>query len=141
MILLSTGLVWAQDDSAMQSLRHAVELQQSGHYAEAIDAYRVFLKAHPEVAAVRSNLGAALAHEGRYTEAIQEYTLALKADSSNYGIRFNLGLAFYKMGDVVKAVHEFETVYTQGSRQQIRIISALPCCSPSAICARARTNA
>lgn len=96
----------------MQKLREAVELQQSGHYADAIDDYRSFLKVHPDMAAVRSNLGAALAHEGRYTEAIQEYSLALKADPSNFGIRFNLGLAYYKMGDVTKAVHEFETVYT-----------------------------
>lgn len=96
----------------MQKLREAVELQQSGHYAEAIDDYRAFLKTHPEMAAVRSNLGAALAHEGRYTEAVQEYNLALKADPSNFGIRFNLGLAYYKMGDITRAVHEFETVYT-----------------------------
>lgn len=111
LILLSAGLAPAQDGPARQALRGAIELQQSGHYAEAIDGYRAFLKLHPEVAAVRSNLGAALSHEGHFAEAIQEYTLALKGDSSNYGIRFNLGLAYYKTGDIAHAVREFEAVY------------------------------
>lgn len=99
----------------MQMLRQAVELQKAGHYAEAIVDYRAFLKARPEAAAVRSNLGAALADEGHYAEAVQEYTLALNADPSNYGIRLNLGLAWYKMGDIGKAVGEFETVYAAQS--------------------------
>jgi tetratricopeptide (TPR) repeat protein len=111
LILLASGLALAQDDSGQQMLRRAVELQQSGHFPEAIEAYRAFLKEHPDIAPVRSNLGAALAHEGRYAEAIEEYSLALKSDPANYGIRFNLGLAFYKAGDMPKAVREFEAVY------------------------------
>src|SRR5437764_5376610 len=108
--LLLASLASAQDESSQRELSRAVELHQSGHYTEAITSYRAFLKAHPEAAAVRSNLGAALAHEGRYTEAIAEYSLALKADNSNSGIRFNLAVAYYKMGDVDHAVKEFETL-------------------------------
>jgi tetratricopeptide (TPR) repeat protein len=111
-VLLVSRPVLAQDDSAQQALRGAIELQQSGHYTEAIEAYRMFLKSHPEMAAVRSNLGAALAHEGHYSDAIREYSLALKADPSNPGIRLNLGLAYYKTGDIAVAAREFETVYT-----------------------------
>src|SRR5579863_1741184 len=112
-LLLVSKPVFAQDDSAQQALRGAIELQQSGHYPEAIEAYRAFLKSHPEMAAVRSNLGAALAHEGQYTDAIREYTLALKSDPSNPGIRLNLGLAYYKSGDIAGAAREFEAVYVQ----------------------------
>jgi len=111
LILLVSGFARAQDDPAQKMLRGAVELQQSGHYAEAIDGYRAFLKLHPNVAPVRSNLGAALAHEGHFAEAIEEYSLALKADPSNQGIRLNLGLAYYKTGDIPHAVREFEAVY------------------------------
>ncbi|HEY1579591.1 MAG TPA: tetratricopeptide repeat protein [Terracidiphilus sp.] len=110
-VLLTAATASAQDDPAMQTLRHAVELQQSGHYAEAIDGYQSFLKAHPDAGPVRSNLGAALAHEGRYIEAIREYTLALKSDPANNGIRFNLALAYYKAGHIPDAVREFEAVY------------------------------
>src|SRR5260370_17424370 len=88
----------AQEESGQRVLSRAVELHQSGHYSEAITDYQVYLKAHPEAAAVRSNLGAALAHEGRYTEAIREYTQALAAQPTNYGIPFNLALPYYKTG-------------------------------------------
>jgi tetratricopeptide (TPR) repeat protein len=110
LFLLTAGAAFAQTDPN-QALRNAIELQQSGHYPEAIDAYKAFLKTHSEAAPIRSNLGAALAHEGRYSEAIQQYTLALKADPANPGIRLNLGLAYYKAGDISKAVPEFDAVY------------------------------
>src|SRR5882724_13412469 len=111
-----TCLLWAssaraQDDSAQRELSRTVELHQSGHYGEAIAGYRAFLKTHPEAVAVRSNLGAALAHEGLYAEAIQEYTVALSTQPTNYGIRFNLALAYYKTGEIKQAVKEFEAVY------------------------------
>ena len=109
--LACTGSAQAQDDSGQQTLKRAVELHQSGHYGEAITEYQSFLKAHPEAVAVRSNLGAALAHEGRYTEAIQEYKQALTSEPTNYGIRFNLALAYYKMNEVEQANKEFEAVY------------------------------
>ncbi|HKW63190.1 MAG TPA: tetratricopeptide repeat protein [Candidatus Acidoferrum sp.] len=109
--LLLVCLAQAQDPSAQQALKHAVELHQSGHYAEAITEYQAFLKAHPEAVAVRSNLGAALAHEGRYTDAIQEYKQALEKEPTNYGVRFNLALAYYKMSEAEQALKEFEAVY------------------------------
>jgi tetratricopeptide (TPR) repeat protein len=109
--LLLPCFAHAQDESGRQTLIRAVELHQSGRYAEAISEYQAYLKTHPEAAPVRSNLGAALAHEGRYTEAIQEYTQALAAQPTNYGIRFNLALAYYKTGEIKPAVKEFEAVY------------------------------
>src|SRR5216110_920583 len=109
--LLWASVLQAQDESSQQVLSRAVQLHESGHYAEAITGYRAYLKAHPEAVPVRSNLGAALAHEGRYTEAIREYTQALAAQPANYEIRFNLALAYYKMGEIKQAVKEFEEAY------------------------------
>lgn len=111
MCLLCVGLLGAQDESQQQALKRAVELHQSGHYSEAITEYQAYLKAHPEAVAVRSNLGAALAHEGRFTQAIEEYKQALAAEPTNYGIRFNLALSYYKMNEVEQATREFEAVY------------------------------
>jgi tetratricopeptide (TPR) repeat protein len=91
-------------------LSHAVESHQKGDYGGAIAGYEKFLKAHPEAAAVRSNLGAALAHEGRLSEAIHEYTLALAADGGNAQVRLNLALAYYKTGEISKAIAELERV-------------------------------
>jgi tetratricopeptide (TPR) repeat protein len=109
-LLLGANAVRAQQPNN-EVLKKALELHQSGHYAEAIEQYRMFLKSHPDAGAVRSNLGAALAHEGRYPEAIQEYNEALKSQSTNLGIRLNLALAYYKMSDINDAVKEFEEVY------------------------------
>ena len=92
-LLLSAGLAKAQAGPGTDVLRRAVELQQAGHYAQAITDYQAYLKIHPEAAAVRSNLGAALIHEGRYADAVEEYQRALGAQPTNYGIRLNLGLA------------------------------------------------
>src|SRR6266540_4331174 len=86
--LLLAGAAAAQEVSGQQTLSRAVQLHQLGHYAEAIVGYQTYLKAHPEAAAVRSNLGAALAHEGRYSEAIDQYKQALAALPSSAGIRF-----------------------------------------------------
>lgn len=103
-----TGVAAAQDDAAL--VQQAIELQQSGHLAEAISDYRSFLRGHPDAAAVRSNLGAALADEGNFADAIQEYTEALQGMPSNYGIRFNLALAYYKTGDIAQAERGFDAV-------------------------------
>jgi tetratricopeptide (TPR) repeat protein len=63
----------AQSPEAL--LKEAQTLHQAGKLDEAIKDYRLFLAQHPDVAAVRSNLGAALA-AGRYEEAIIEYKRA-----------------------------------------------------------------
>jgi tetratricopeptide (TPR) repeat protein len=109
-VALFGNAVSAQDPADQLLLKHAVELHQSGQYADAIAGYREFLKLHPEAAPVRSNLGAALAHEGRLAEAVAEYRLALDADPKNRGVRFNLALAYYKSADVQHAIEEFEAV-------------------------------
>jgi Tfp pilus assembly protein PilF len=106
---LFAGFAAAQEDDYAR-IRQAIQMQQAGHLAEAITEYQAFLQKHPDAAAVRSNLGAALAAEGHYTEAIQQYTLALQSMPANNGIRFNLGLSYYKAGDIKRAVGEFEAV-------------------------------
>jgi tetratricopeptide (TPR) repeat protein len=110
-VFLAVGLSVAQDKASEQTLARALQLHQAGHYTEAIAAYETYLKAHPEAAGVRSNLGAALAHEGQFKEAIHEYTLALQGLPTNHRIQFNLGLAYYKSGDIPEATKTFEAVY------------------------------
>jgi tetratricopeptide (TPR) repeat protein len=93
------------------ALKDALAKHQAGDYVAAIEGYQRFLRAHPEAAAVRSNLGAALAHEGRFDEAIREYTLALDADPKNAAVRMNLGLAYYKSGRISEAIDEFSKAH------------------------------
>jgi len=91
-------------------VRKAQEAHRAGDLATAIRLYREFLNSHPEVAEIRSNLGAALARDGQYEAAILEYREALKK-LPNPAIRLNLALAYYKLGRLPQAAQEFETVH------------------------------
>jgi len=92
-------------------LKQAFAAHQSGDMPAAIRLYREFLKDHPEVAEIRSNLGAALARDGQYSAAITEYREALKKLSTNPGIRLNLALAYYKLGRLPEATVELQAVH------------------------------
>jgi tetratricopeptide (TPR) repeat protein len=91
-------------------LKQAFAAQQSGDMPAAIRLYREFLKDHPDIAEIRSNLGAALARDGQYAAAITEYREALKKLSTNPGIRLNLALAYYKLGRLPEATVELQSV-------------------------------
>src|ERR1022692_640880 len=107
-LALLAAFASAQTQSSPETdLQDTIAKHQAGDYPGAIEGYQRFLRAHPEVATVRSNLGAALAHEGRFDEAIREYTLALEADPKNNGVRLNRGLAYYKSGRIGEAAEEF----------------------------------
>ena len=92
-------------------LKQAFAAHQSGDMPAAIRLYREFLKDHPEVAEIRSNLGAALARDGQYEAAITEYREALKKLSTNPGIQLNLALAYYKLGRLPEATVELQVVH------------------------------
>src|SRR5215510_10438052 len=90
-------------------LKEAISLHQAGKLGQAIADYRLFLEQYPNMAQVRSDLGAALAGAGRYEEAITEYQRALKLKPLPE-VRLNLALAYYKSGKVSQAVEELNQV-------------------------------
>jgi tetratricopeptide (TPR) repeat protein len=99
--------------SPQQLVQDAMQKQQSGDLEGAVPEYRQFLKLHPEVAAIHSNLGAALAGLGRYQEALSEYKTALKLSPKLVGARLNLALVYYKMGKLDDAAAELEKVHAE----------------------------
>ncbi len=84
-------------------LKQAIALHQAGKFDQAIADYRLLLQQYPDMAPVRSDLGAALAGAGRYEEAIVEYQRALKLKPLPE-VRLNLALAYYKSGKLSEAV-------------------------------------
>lgn len=132
LLCLLTALSGAAQTPEQALLSHAVELHQKGDYGGAITAYEKFLKAYPDAAAVRSNLGAALVHEGRLADAIREYTISLATDGSNAQVRLNLALAYYKAGEISKASQELERVRAAlpaGSPEKGRVVLLLADCA------------
>ena len=109
-IVPCAAAVAAQDAPVPSDLKRAIELQQAGRYAAAIEAYRACLSVRPNAAGVRPRLGDALAHQGRFAEAMREYTAALGSDPSDLGVRSSLGLPYYKSGDFLNAAEQFEKV-------------------------------
>ncbi len=89
--------------SVRDLLNKAAELHQAGKLDEAITEYRRVLERYPDLAQVRSNLGAALAGSGHYSEAIIEYNRAL-AKHPDPHVGLNLALAYYKTSQLSNAV-------------------------------------
>jgi Flp pilus assembly protein TadD len=119
------GFLCAQTSSPEAALQHAVELQQAGDLAGAVQAYRDFLAIHPNEVAVHSNLGVLLARLGRFDEAIAEYRKALDLQPGNDGITLNLGLAYYKSGRIPEAAQEFSKAReTAPDNRQVTLLLA-----------------
>lgn len=122
-LLLLSWLVVAQDQAVAQApasapsahdletlFKTANDLQASGQYEAAADAYRRFLDSQPKNVEALSNLGVVLVHLGAFDEAIASYRKALEIAYRNVPIRMNLALAYYKAGRCAEALPEFETV-------------------------------
>jgi len=92
--------------------RHAVELQQSGDYAAAAEAYRKLTTLHPDDVVAHVNLGVSLVQLGRFDEAITEYETADKLLPNDPRIALNLALAYQKSGRLQEATQRFEALHT-----------------------------
>ncbi len=79
-------------------------LAAKGRYEEAVTAYQVAVRLHPNHAELRHLLGDALLTLDRLDEAIFEYKAALKINPTSNWVCFNLGKALIKSGDPIQAV-------------------------------------
>ena len=93
-------------------MNEALAAQRAGNLDEAIRGYHLLLEKYPNLAEIRSNLGAALAGKGRYQEAITEYKRALlsKPDPK---VALNLGIAYYKTDRLALAIETLKKVREQ----------------------------
>jgi tetratricopeptide (TPR) repeat protein len=127
LILLVTGVLAAQTARTPGDLlKEAESLQRAGKLDQAIEDYRLLLKQYPDLAPVRSNLGAALASAGHYEEAIAEYERALQLHPLPQ-IRLNLALAYYKTNKLALAVENLEKVRRE-TPDDLRIVTLLADC-------------
>jgi tetratricopeptide (TPR) repeat protein len=94
----ASGAAQGGPRSPQEILERATALHRAGDYEGAVREYRLFLEGYPEVADVRSNLGAAYVQLGLFQKAISEYKKALEAGNASdpVAVRFNLALAYYK---------------------------------------------
>jgi tetratricopeptide (TPR) repeat protein len=86
----------------------ALALQQEGKNAEAEEAWRAYLKAHPSDPEPYAQLAVLEARQEHYKEAVPLYRKALLMNPNVPGLRLNLGLALFKSEDLKSALAEFE---------------------------------
>jgi tetratricopeptide (TPR) repeat protein len=126
-IVFCAGCLSAQPSQSPQDvLKEAVTFQQSGNLDGAIRDYRQLLDRYPNIAEIRSNLGAALVGEGRYTEAVDEYKRALKLKPDPQ-VQLNLALAYYKLGDLTVAAETLKKV-RQKQPGNLQVLTVLADC-------------
>lgn len=111
-LLLASTLRGQTARSPQELLQEAESLYRAGKLDQAIEDYRSLLKQYPDLATLRSDLGAALAAAGRYQEAIVEYEQALKLQPLPQ-IRLNLALAYYKAGKITLAADSLKKVHEE----------------------------
>jgi tetratricopeptide (TPR) repeat protein len=116
--------VYAQ--SPQDLFQKAFDAQRSGRLDEAIQGYRQLLEKFPDLAEIRSNLGAALAGEGRYQEAVIEYKRAL-VSKQDPTVLLNLGLAYYKTDQLTLAIETLKKVREQ-DQKNVQILTVLADC-------------
>src|SRR5262245_473231 len=109
------------------AMDRAIQLHRAGDWDGAIREYQGCVAAQPNLAEVRSNLGAVLAKAGRYQEAIEQYRAALRVAPPRIvpSLRFNLALAFYKSFQIPEAAAELEALHSaQASDFKIALLLA-----------------
>jgi tetratricopeptide (TPR) repeat protein len=116
--VLLTGAALAQNATAEQLFREAVQAQQRGDDSLAVAKYRELIKLRPDMLVAHANLGAALAHLRRFDEAIAEYERALAGAPNNVQIRANLALAYYKAGRIDRASAGFEALHNLAPQEK-----------------------
>lgn len=88
----------------------AAVLEARGRRAEALQEYRMALRARPSSAAALNNLGALLQTLGRPAEALQAYRDAVRADPGHANAQYNLGNALVAVGAFAESVPHYAEV-------------------------------
>src|SRR5690348_1765150 len=94
---LGIVVLFASSLATGQTPSEAIDLEQQGKLAEAIEAWRGVTRKNPTDAAAYASLGVVLSKEQRYSEATQAYRKALSLNPK-LPIQLNLGLAEFKQG-------------------------------------------
>lgn len=114
-----------------QILAQAASMHQAGDLLGAIEAYRVVLQTSPDLADVRSNLGAAYVRLGRLDEGMDQYRKAIELAPANASYHFNLGLALYKAVRPQEAAPQFRRVLALEPAHRAALLLLADCLSQS----------
>ncbi len=98
----------SQTGGLVEKSQRAKEAMSGGRYDEAASLYSDLVRAMPDNAGLRMDLGLALHSSGRYREAIQQFQTAVKRDPALGPAWMMLGLAYQKLGEPKEAIAPLE---------------------------------
>ncbi len=100
----------------------AIDLHKQNKFAEASNAYQLYLAQSPKDAGIWTNLGAALRATKQYVAAIGCYRRALDLNPADAGIMSNLGNVLKDIDRVEEAVHyQANAVELEPDNRQYRL--------------------
>lgn len=108
LITVFTSPAPARTQDLAERSHRARELMDAGRAAEAVPIYRELVRAVPNNAGLRLDLGLALDMSGGKLEAIREYQSALKTDANFFPAMLLLGTAYVDIGQPGRAVEPLE---------------------------------
>ncbi len=119
------GSLPAHAEDAAALAQRAAQLQSTGDYAGAAEAWRGVLAQQPDAVAAHVNLGIVLVQLGRYDDAIAEYGAADKLMPGDPRIALNTALAYQKSGRIPEAQQRFEALHAAApDNRQIAMLLA-----------------
>jgi tetratricopeptide (TPR) repeat protein len=84
-----------------------IELARAGKFEEAIARYEEALRIVPDLAAARTNWGAALFRLGRVEEALAQYEIALRLAPYDAATQYHVGVALLSLSKTDEAIRHF----------------------------------
>jgi tetratricopeptide (TPR) repeat protein len=97
----------AEKNEAMERFEAGNMCMQESRHEEAMEEYRLAVKANEDFAEAYCNLGLALFYQGRFEDAIAEFLNALRIHPDFAMAHANLGLAFLNNKLADEAISEF----------------------------------
>src|SRR6266567_3535379 len=92
------------DDLVRQHFEAAKQAETSGDLDKAVAEYQAVLKARPDLAEVRTNLGLVLYRQGKNEGAINAFEKALQTKPELLGATLFLGMAYVRTNQYEKAL-------------------------------------
>ena len=105
---LATATLAVSPASPLMNDLAAGELFRRGDSRRAVELLRVAVREAPDMALLRSHLGAAYHSQGLVDEAIAEYREAIRTNPTDASAYNNLGVAYRDKGREAEAIAQFE---------------------------------
>mgnify|MGYP001609310799 CR=1 FL=1 len=114
--------------SIERQFKTAVNLQQDGEYATAIELYHQIIKEEPSHLGALMNLGVLYYAEGRNAEAVLHFDAVLEVEPQNADAHYNRGKALAAQSDLVRAELSFREALLLAPEDKMTLYEYCNCC-------------